>query len=158
MPVDSTHAFASGAAFRKPSAPPALAAWIGSRLAALALRSQVARVWQAFEAGATIAPGCRLGPSAWCVNEGPRDRIRIGAGSVCRGVLRRETFGDGTLILGEAVYVGDDAHADGGAARAAGVRFWWIDRGLGGEPPAVMDQRLTSVRGVAHLLGAHGPA
>jgi len=58
----------------------------------------------------------------------------------------------------EAVYVGDDAHADGGAARAAGVRFWWIDRGLGGEPPAVMDQRLTSVRGVAHLLGAHGPA
>ena len=52
----------------------------------------------------------------------------------------------------ETAYVGDDAHADGGAARAAGVRFWWIDRGLGGEPPAVLDQRLTSVRGVTALL------
>ena len=60
---------------------------------------------------------------------------------------------------GEAAYVGDDAHADGGAAQAAGVRFWWIDRGLGGAPPVVMDQRLTSVRGVAALLadGAAGP-
>ena len=53
---------------------------------------------------------------------------------------------------GDAAYVGDDAHADGGAAQAAGVRFWWIDRGKGGAPPAVMDQRLTSVRGVAALL------
>jgi 2-haloacid dehalogenase len=59
---------------------------------------------------------------------------------------------------GEAVYVGDDAHADGGAAQAAGVRFWWIDRGLGGEPPAVMDQRITSVRGVVPLLGGNGRA
>ena len=57
---------------------------------------------------------------------------------------------------GEAVYVGDDAHADGGAAQAAGVRFWWIDRGLGGAPPAAMDRRLTSVREVAALLGPGG--
>lgn len=54
---------------------------------------------------------------------------------------------------GEAAYVGDDAHADGGAAQAAGVRFWWIDRGLGGAPPVAMDQRLASVRGVPALLG-----
>jgi HAD superfamily hydrolase (TIGR01509 family) len=58
----------------------------------------------------------------------------------------------------EAVYVGDDAVADGGATRAAGVRFWWIDRGLGGEPPSVMDARLASVRGVTALLGASAAA
>jgi putative hydrolase of the HAD superfamily len=29
----------------------------------------------------------------------------------------------------EAVYVGDDARVDGEAARAAGVRFIWMDRG-----------------------------
>jgi 2-haloacid dehalogenase len=55
---------------------------------------------------------------------------------------------------GETAYVGDDAHADGGAAQAAGVRFWWIDRGLGGAPPAAMDKRLTSVRGVPALLAS----
>jgi HAD superfamily hydrolase (TIGR01509 family) len=30
----------------------------------------------------------------------------------------------------EAVYVGDDAHTDGGAAHAAGVPFYWLDRGV----------------------------
>jgi FMN phosphatase YigB (HAD superfamily) len=28
-----------------------------------------------------------------------------------------------------ALYVGDDVRTDGGAARAAGVAFWWLDRG-----------------------------
>ena len=60
-------------------------------------------------------------------------------------------------VARRTVYVGDDAHADGGAAAAAGVRFWWIDRGLGGAPPAAMDRRLASVRDVpAALLGADG--
>jgi HAD superfamily hydrolase (TIGR01509 family) len=59
---------------------------------------------------------------------------------------------------GDAVYVGDDARADGGAAQAAGVRFWWIDRGFGGAPPAAMDRRLASVREVAGLLGNDGAA
>jgi putative hydrolase of the HAD superfamily len=58
----------------------------------------------------------------------------------------------------EAVYVGDDAHVDGGAAHAAGVRFWWIDRGLGGAPPEVIDRRLTSVREVPALLGGNDAA
>ena len=53
----------------------------------------------------------------------------------------------------ETAYVGDDAHADGGAAAAAGVRFWWIDRGLGGTPPVTLEHRLRSVRDVAPLLG-----
>jgi putative hydrolase of the HAD superfamily len=59
---------------------------------------------------------------------------------------------------GDAAYVGDDAHADGGAAAAAGVRFWWIDRGFGGAPPVAMDRRLDSVREVAALLGSGHPA
>ncbi len=57
----------------------------------------------------------------------------------------------------EAVYVGDDAHADGGAAQKAGVRFWWIDRGLGGAPPAAMDRRLASIRDVRALLPDGAP-
>ena len=53
----------------------------------------------------------------------------------------------------ETVYIGDDAIADGGASRGAGVRFWWIDRGLGGAPPTAMERRLASVREVPALLG-----
>jgi putative hydrolase of the HAD superfamily len=53
---------------------------------------------------------------------------------------------------GEAAYVGDDARVDGGAARAAGVRFWWIDRGFGGPPPEAMDRRLRGVAEVPALL------
>jgi FMN phosphatase YigB (HAD superfamily) len=56
----------------------------------------------------------------------------------------------------DAVYVGDDAWVDGGAAQAAGVRFWWIDRGFGGAPPDVMERRLSSVRDVPALLQAEG--
>ena len=52
----------------------------------------------------------------------------------------------------DAVYVGDDARVDGGAARAAGVRFWWIDRGFGGAPPEAMERRLASVAEVPDLL------
>ena len=58
----------------------------------------------------------------------------------------------------ETAYVGDYAHADGGAASAAGVRFWWIDRGLGGIPPIALEHRLRSVRDVAPLLADGVPA
>jgi putative hydrolase of the HAD superfamily len=56
----------------------------------------------------------------------------------------------------DAVYVGDDARVDGGAARAAGVAFWWIDRGFGGPPPEAMARRLASVREVPAVLDAEG--
>jgi acetyltransferase-like isoleucine patch superfamily enzyme len=55
-----------------------------------------------------VDPGCLLGPSARCVNTGPRDRVSLGSGVVCRGILRRETFGDGTLRVAADVYIGDD--------------------------------------------------
>jgi HAD superfamily hydrolase (TIGR01549 family) len=52
----------------------------------------------------------------------------------------------------ETAYVGDDPYADGEAARAAGARFWWLDRGLGGRPPQAMEHRITSIRYVMALL------
>ena len=67
--------------------------------------------------------------------------------------ILREALGALGAAPGDAAYVGDDAFADGGAAKAAGVRFWWIDRGLGGVPPPAMERRLASVREVPALLG-----
>jgi putative hydrolase of the HAD superfamily len=51
----------------------------------------------------------------------------------------------------QAVYVGDDPATDGAAARAAGVRFVWVDRGseVGGRRPR---RRVTSLRALAQLL------
>ena len=52
-----------------------------------------------------------------------------------------------------AVYVGDDPATDGAAARAAGVRFVWMDRGHAtrGRRPA---RRVESLRELAGLLAA----
>ena len=54
-----------------------------------------------------------------------------------------------------AVYVGDDPATDGAAARAAGVRFVWMDRGqpTRGRRPT---RRVESLRELADLL-ADGP-
>jgi len=34
--------------------------------------------------------------------------VRLGSDTVCRGILRREHFGDGLLTIGRNVYIGDD--------------------------------------------------
>ena len=96
MPVDRRHAFASGPVHTEPG------------LLAGLLRPDVARAWRSFRRGAVLGEGVRLGPSAWCANEGPRERIELRAGVVCRGVVRRESFGDGTIHIEDDVYVGDD--------------------------------------------------
>ena len=96
MPVDRRHAFAGGPVYGRPSA-----------LARL-LRPHISQVWRSFEHGAVLGDGCRVGPSAWCANDGARERISLGARVVCRGILRCETFGDGTISIGDDVYVGDD--------------------------------------------------
>lgn len=106
MPVDPRHAFADGPAFPKPSR--SLAAHAGRLVATAYERHLVRRAWDSFERGAFVGPGVRLGPSAWCANTGPADRIRIGPGSVCRGIVRREEFGDGRIAIGDGVYLGDD--------------------------------------------------
>jgi len=57
----------------------------------------------------------------------------------------------------DALYVGDDPATDGGAARAAGVRFVWMDRrrGSGGRRPA---RRVESLRELGDLLSADATA
>ena len=56
-----------------------------------------------------------------------------------------------------ALYVGDDPATDGAAARAAGVRFVWMDRGQAtrGRRPA---RRVVSLRDLAGLLSAEATA
>lgn len=103
MPVDPEHAFADGPAFPRPSALRGLDRWRESDLA-----HRVRRAWACFDATSQIDGMARLGPSAWCVNSGPSERIRIGGGTVCRGLIRREHFGDGHIVIGEDVYIGDD--------------------------------------------------
>jgi acetyltransferase-like isoleucine patch superfamily enzyme len=105
VPVDEHHAFAGGAAYPPPSA---LGEWLGRAAAALERRVGAAGAWRSFRAGATLGDGCLLGPSARCFNRGPRERVTLAAGVVCRGVLRRETFGDGTIAVGANASVGDD--------------------------------------------------
>lgn len=107
MPVDATHAFADGAVFPRPKTF-LMTGLVARLLSALVVRSRIAKGWKAFERNAELGPDCRLGPSAWCVNHGPRDRVQIGARTVCRGILRREAFGDGALVVGNQVYIGDD--------------------------------------------------
>ena len=96
MPVDRHHAFADGRAYARSS--PAARLPGGGASAA----------WRSFDRGAIVGAGVMLGRSAWCANAGPRERIRLGARVVCRGILRRELFGDGLLEIGDDVYVGDD--------------------------------------------------
>jgi len=71
---------------------------------------------------AQVAPGCLLGPNAWCFN-GRRElaRITLEAGAICRGILRVETFGDGRISLGPRVYLGDDCLLSSSAAIEIGA-------------------------------------
>jgi acetyltransferase-like isoleucine patch superfamily enzyme len=81
---------------------------ITARLGEASLARRARCAWAAFDAAALVGDDCRLGVNAWCVNDGPRERVTIGRGVVCRGILRREPFGDGLLMIGDDVYVGDD--------------------------------------------------
>jgi acetyltransferase-like isoleucine patch superfamily enzyme len=96
MPVDRTHAFGEGPTFGRPG------------LVARLRRPHVASVWRSFDRGAIVGAGCRLGPHAWCANDGPRAMILLGDDVVCRGIVRREAFGDGRVVIGDDVYIGDD--------------------------------------------------
>ena len=56
-----------------------------------------------------------------------------------------------------ALYVGDDPATDGAAARAAGVRFVWMDRGQA-TPGRRPGRRVESLRELAGLLSADATA
>jgi acetyltransferase-like isoleucine patch superfamily enzyme len=93
MPVDGHHAFAGGRVYPRPPF-----ARLGGGSAA----------WRSFERGSLLGADCRLGANARCANDGPRERVRLGRGVACRGIVRRETFGDGLIEIGDLVYIGDD--------------------------------------------------
>jgi acetyltransferase-like isoleucine patch superfamily enzyme len=103
MPIDRHHAFADGLAYARPkprgffSKSPTL------------LEREVEDAWRQFDSSASIGRGCLLGPSAWCINSsGDKERITLGAGVVCRGLLRVEKFGSGQIAIATSAYIGDD--------------------------------------------------
>jgi acetyltransferase-like isoleucine patch superfamily enzyme len=105
VPVDARHAFAGGRAFPPPSRLAELFARVASTLER---RGAAAAAWRSFRASADLGAGCLLGPNARCFNRGPRRRVSLGEGVVCRGIVRRELFGDGVVVIGPRAYLGDD--------------------------------------------------
>lgn len=107
MPVDRFHAFAGGGAWRRDAA--------GDDP-----QGRMAAVWREWEQGALLDASVLLGPSACCANaRGERERIRVGADTVIRGILRIDSFGDGHVRIGQHVYLGDDTVV----SAAAGVEI-----------------------------------
>lgn len=97
------HAFANGPVFARPASGEAARALFdrpedGERLMA---------VFQAFDRGAEMAEGVRLGLGARLLTPNGGRRARIGRNSVVRGILRCEDTGE--IDLGEEVYIGDGA-------------------------------------------------
>jgi acetyltransferase-like isoleucine patch superfamily enzyme len=81
--------------------------------------------WHRFERWSQIAPSCWLGANAWCSTHSHRpqpERIRIGARSVIRGVLRIED--GGRIVIGENCYVGDDCILDSAESIVIGANTW----------------------------------
>ncbi len=110
MPLNPRHAFAHGPTFGRPR--PALLfgplGWLADTLALLGARLAAERAWRQFERCAVLGAGCRLGAAAWCVNPGPRQAVTLGDRVVCRGLLSREAFGAGQIVIHDDVYLGDD--------------------------------------------------
>jgi acetyltransferase-like isoleucine patch superfamily enzyme len=109
MPFDRRHAFAGGPVYARPGVIGGLA------------RRHVARAWRSFDRGAVVGATCRLGPSAWCFTLGDPDRVVLGDGVVCRDLLYRETFGDGRILVGDRVYIGDDCLLSSAACISIGA-------------------------------------
>ena len=97
------HAFANGPVFVRPAS--------GAAARALFDRpddgDRLMEVFEAFERGAELGEGVRLGLEARLLTPEGERRVRIGANSVIRGVIRCE--GAGRCEIGSEVYVGDGA-------------------------------------------------
>ena len=97
------HAFANGPVFARPANAAAARALFdradeGDRLM---------EVFDAFERGAQLGEGVRLGLEARLLTPEGEQRVRIGANTVIRGVIRCEDAG--RCEIGADVYVGDGA-------------------------------------------------
>src|SRR5471030_2887078 len=97
------HAFANGPVFARPASLQAARALFdrpedGDRLWA---------VFDAFDHGAELGSGVRLGLSARLVTPDGERRVRIGGDCAIRGVIRCEEAGE--VVIGSLVYIGDGA-------------------------------------------------
>jgi len=97
------HAFANGPVFARPAGAAAARALFdraedGDRLI---------EVFEAFDRGAELGEGVRLGLQARLLTPDGERRVRIGDNAVIRGVIRCE--GQGRCDIGQEVYVGDGA-------------------------------------------------
>lgn len=99
------HAFASGRVFDKPKK-----SFLMDKLFLLIERVFskyfMHRVWKDFEELAVTGDNVLLGYGARIVNRNCRDAVKIGNNVVCRGIIRVEK--NGTLEIGDNVYIGDD--------------------------------------------------
>lgn len=102
------HAFASGSAYPAPALGQLPIVDHVIRFAERCYgRYCIRRLWQHWQRQAICGAGMRLGGNARLVNKSGRDSVRIGENTICRGTLRVEP--GGRLVIGDEVYVGDDA-------------------------------------------------
>jgi acetyltransferase-like isoleucine patch superfamily enzyme len=110
MPVNRAHAFAAAVTGRVgPSGqPPNLMDRLMERLTALVDRGRVRSAAVSFQRSALFGEDLRVGPNAWCHSYGRSEKIRFGGQVICRGVIRLERWGQGEIVIGDRVYIGDD--------------------------------------------------
>jgi acetyltransferase-like isoleucine patch superfamily enzyme/predicted O-methyltransferase YrrM len=110
VPVNRFHAFADGPAWHRP-------------VAGAEVDPAQAQVWAQFDRHAELSPLAMLGQAAWCIGQGgDRRRICVGDGSVVRGILRIDSFGNGRIFIGRDSYLGDDTIISAAAAVIIGDR------------------------------------
>jgi acetyltransferase-like isoleucine patch superfamily enzyme len=111
MSVDRAHAFAVGPLRTVPDAELGVLRRALGRLVVAGLNLADALAFEvavlSFARGAMHGADLRVGPRAYCLNRSGRERVRIGDGVICRGVLRAE-HPAGRIELGDGVYLGDD--------------------------------------------------
>ncbi len=99
------HAFASGRVFGKPER-----SFIMDKLFLLFERIFskyfMHRVWREFENMSVTGDNVLLGYGARIINRNSKEAVKIGNNVVCRGIIRVEK--NGTLEIGDNVYIGDD--------------------------------------------------
>lgn len=110
MTIDRYHAFADAGVASKPSATsPGILAKLANKIARWSTMYEERLVWRVFDENVSYGSGLLLGMRAWCVNYGDRSDITLGSNVVCRGLLRRESWGGGSIKVGDDVYLGDDS-------------------------------------------------
>jgi acetyltransferase-like isoleucine patch superfamily enzyme len=117
------HAFAGGPVFGKADAvaPSGIERFLRAKCGGFVeFRRTAHEVWANFEACGEIDASCKLGPQAFAVSRGKR--IKLGRNVICRGILRCEFFGEGSVAVEEDVYIGDDVIVSSAAGVQIGAR------------------------------------